>query len=395
MRIFDRLSKSGGAAVGGSPARTPKASWLGDLSGAFADLGTFLPLAIGLLLLGGVDPTGLLVGFGLFALATGLIYRLPIPVQPMKLVAALAIAGGLGAPAIMASGFLLGFALLLLAMSGLIDRLHRVVPRTVTAGLQVALGLHLLMACFDLAEDSWALGIAAAALLLLLLMSPLRSIGCLLLVVTGIVWTLASGGAALPALDLALHLPGLGIPSWEAFGEAAVTAFWPQLALTLTNAVLLTSVLAAEYFPEKRPAASAKRLALSTGLLNLTLAPIGAIPMCHGSGGLAAQYHQGARSGLAPAIFGSACLALGLLAGPLAVDLLLLIPLPVVAVLLGYASLHLLASRQVLHADWTCRAIIAATALVAFGINLAAGLAAGFLIELARSRAARSRQPAA
>ena len=310
MRMFDRLSKSG------TPLGEGRASahWLGDLSGAFADLGTFLPLVIGLLVLGHVDPTGLLIGFGLFALATGIIYRLPIPVQPMKLVATLAIAGGLSMPAMMASGLLLGLALLFLGMTGLIERMHRLVPRTVLAGLQVALGLHLLAASIDLVNEAWGLTFFAGIALVLFIMTPLRSASCILLVVIGIAWSLATGGSELQMPDFTLHLPTITIPPWAAFNDAAVTVFWPQLALTVTNAVLLTAVLAADYFPEAKPGAGAKRLALSSGMLNLFLAPIGAMPMCHGAGGLAAQYHQGARTGRAPIIFGATCLALGLLA---------------------------------------------------------------------------------
>ena len=391
MRMFDRLSKSGTPTGEGRPL----ASWPGDLSGAFADLGTFLPLVIGVLVLGHFDPTGLLIGFGLFAVATGFIYRLPIPVQPMKLVAALAIAGGLNAAAMMASGLLLGLALLFLGSTGLIERMHRLVPRTVLAGLQIALGLHLLSASIDLVNGFWGLGFSALAIFLLMLLTPLRPMSCILLVLVGIAWSLAGSDAVLPAATISLHLPSIGMPDWEAFGDAAIAVFWPQLALTITNAVLLTAVLAADYFPDTKPDASAKRLSLSSGMLNLFLAPIGAMPMCHGAGGLAAHYHQGARTGRAPMIFGITCLALGLFAGPLALDLLLLIPLPVVAVLLGYASLHLLASKHVLQASWTCRGMIAITALISFEINLAAGLAAGLLLETIRSFAMKARQPTA
>jgi SulP family sulfate permease len=42
---------------------------------------------IGVFALRQMDPTGVLVGFGLFALAGGLMYRRPVPVQPMKAVA--------------------------------------------------------------------------------------------------------------------------------------------------------------------------------------------------------------------------------------------------------------------------------------------------------------------
>ena len=68
-------------------------SVVSEISSAYADLGTFLPLMLGTVLVAGMNPVGILYGFGLFALMTALVYRLPIPVQPMKAVAAMAIAG--------------------------------------------------------------------------------------------------------------------------------------------------------------------------------------------------------------------------------------------------------------------------------------------------------------
>ena len=56
-----------------------------------------------------------------------------------------------------------------------------------------------------------------------------------------------------------------------------------------------------------------RRFALSSGFGNLVLAPLGALPMCHGAGGLAAHYRFGARSGTAPLLLGLALLALALL----------------------------------------------------------------------------------
>lgn len=389
MRMFERLIKSAGTDREGKPT----ANRLGDLSGAFADLGTFLPLVVALLVLGRFDPSGLLIGFGLFAVATGAIYRLPMPVQPMKLVAAFAIAGGLSASSMMASGLLIGLALLILGCSGLIDKMRWLIPRTVLTGLQIALGLHLLATSAALIDDDVGLGLLALFGFLLLLATPLKALSCFILVLAGIAWSLLIGGADLPAAELALHLPAITLPSFEAFGYAAITVFWPQLILTLTNAVLLTSVLAADYFPKAKPDISPKRLAISSGTLNIMLAPLGAMPMCHGAGGLAAQYHQGARSGLAPTLFGAVCLALGLFAGPLAVDLLLLVPLPVVAVLLAFASFHLLVSKPVLYASWTCRTVIALTALISFTVDMAAGLAFGLIIELIRSQISALRQP--
>jgi len=71
------------------------------------------------------------------------------------------------------------------------------------------------------------------------------------------------------------------------------------------------------------------------------LAPFGALPMCHGAGGLAAHYHQGALTGWAPVIFGVCCLLLGIMAGSQAVLLLTLVPVAVMAALLAFAGLQL------------------------------------------------------
>ncbi|MEL6965532.1 MAG: putative sulfate/molybdate transporter, partial [Pseudomonadota bacterium] len=369
--MFDRLIKSRTVAGSGGEFRP----WLGDLSGAFADLGTFLPLVIGVLVLGHFEPTGLLIGFGLFAIVAGFIYRRPVPVQPMKLVAALAIAGGLSAEAMMASGLLFGIALLILGGSGLIAKMHRLVPRTVLGGLQIALGAHLLMASAELANGDFSLGLMALASIALISMTPLRNMACIVLLLVGIAWVLFSGGASFPTVELGLHVPTFSLPTWPAFGEAAITVFWPQLSLTVTNAVLMTAVLAQDYFPRSKPRISANSLALSSGALNLVLAPLGAMPMCHGAGGLVAQYHQGARTGRAPILFGCVCLILGLMMGPLALDFLLLVPLPVVAAMLAFAGLHLIVPKPLIHANWTCRGIIAITALIAIVIDMVAGLA--------------------
>jgi hypothetical protein len=69
----------------------------GDLGGAFGDLGTFLPHVLGAITVAGLAPTGVLLGFGLFYVTSGLFYRLPIPVQPMKAVSAVLITAGLSA----------------------------------------------------------------------------------------------------------------------------------------------------------------------------------------------------------------------------------------------------------------------------------------------------------
>src|SRR3990172_7010634 len=71
-----------------------------EVAGAFGDIGVFLPLALGLIAVNGMDPTLVFGLAGAYYLLTGRFYRLPLPVQPFKAVSAIAIAGGLSGGAV-------------------------------------------------------------------------------------------------------------------------------------------------------------------------------------------------------------------------------------------------------------------------------------------------------
>lgn len=352
----------------------------GDLSGAFADLGTFLPIVLGVLTLQQMEPSGLFIGFGLFALAVALIYRRPVPVQPMKVVGAVAIAGHLDAAGVAATGVLLGLVLLVLAATGIISRLARHIPDAVLAGVQLGIGLYLVWGGLRLFEEDWIIGVAALLLLALLRQTPLRSFTVLLVVIGISCWTFFSAEAAFPALRPGLYLPPLSGFGWRDLSLSATTVLLPQLALTLTNATVLTAAIAAELFPQERERITPDRLALSTGALNLILAPLGAFPMCHGAGGLVVQHRFGARTGLAPALFGLGCLSLGLFLGGDALKLLALLPLSAVGALLVYAGAQLAMSRKLLQLTRWESAVVLVSALCCVVFNVAVGLLAGLLL---------------
>ena len=159
-----------------------------EVSAAYADLGTFLPLVIGLIVVAGMDPVGLLFGFGIFAIATGIIYRRPIPVQPMKAIAAAGIAGIAGPEVLIATGILLGFTLLILSQTQVIGYLKSLIPKTVLHGMRLALAASLIITAFGFDDiDVWPLMILLA-LLVATQLSALRSISCLLVIVAGFLW---------------------------------------------------------------------------------------------------------------------------------------------------------------------------------------------------------------
>ena len=145
-------------------------SLLQEFSGACGDLGTFIPHAIGAMTVAGLAPTGVLFGFGVFLIFTGLFYGLPLPVQPMK--AAVILTDGLRPGEVAAAGMMLGLILLGLGMSGWIGRLTRAIPQSVSAGLQLGLGLLMGILGIRLMLQTPWIGFGALVLLLLLTRIP-------------------------------------------------------------------------------------------------------------------------------------------------------------------------------------------------------------------------------
>lgn len=359
---------------------------VGDVSGAFADLGTFLPIVTAVLTLQLIDPTGLFVGFGLFALAVAVFYRRPIPVQPMKAVAAIVIAEQLSAATIAATGLLLGVSILLLTITGLVSFLGKKIPQSVLTGIQLGLGLILASAGIKLVLQDPITGLASIAVLLLLLPTRFKPFAAIMVIIGTAIWNSIAQSGQLTEITTGLYLPQwIGI-DWSDIWRSAESILLPQLALTLTNAMIVTAVIAERLFEGQERPITPNQLGMSTGLLNLLLAPLGAFPMCHGAGGLVVQHRFGARTGLAPAIFGITSLSIGLLLGPNALQLLLLIPIAAVGALLIFAGLDLAMSKELTQGSRDKLPVIIITGLVCLFFNVALGLLAGIVIEYLRKR---------
>lgn len=65
---------------------TIRNSPLAEISGAVGDLGTLLPLMITLAVNGSISLSTTLVFSGLFNILTGVMFGIPLPVQPMKVI---------------------------------------------------------------------------------------------------------------------------------------------------------------------------------------------------------------------------------------------------------------------------------------------------------------------
>ncbi len=374
----DAATKEQGAAVG--PASMAMRFDRVELAGALGDLGTLLPIVIAMILINGLSVSAVFLAFGSFYVLAGLYYRLPIPVQPLKAVGAIAIANAavVDQGVIAATGIIFGALMLFLAVTGLVDRLAKLFTAPVVRGIQLGLGLIFLRkGILLIASDevflgagrqgleqaqvqaqaqaltlgggyalpyNTIIGVAVFALVLFLLDNK-RMPAAIAALAVGIGAGLALGGHRQLGLELELGPTPMApvIPPAAAWGVAAVQLVLPQIPLTIGNACVGTADTTRTLFPD-HPAlgrAKAGRFALSMGVVNLPAGFVGAIPMCHGTGGLAAHYRFGARTGGAPVMIGVLFLVLALGLGRTGLGILSLIPNGVLGVLLVFAGLEL------------------------------------------------------
>jgi MFS superfamily sulfate permease-like transporter len=372
--------------------RTPRDrghSVLQECSGACGDLGTFIPHVIGAMTVAGLAPAGVLFGFGAFLIGTGLFYGLPLPVQPMKAVSAVILTDGLRPGEVAAAGMMLGLILLVLGITGWIGRLARMIPQSVSAGLQLGLGLLMGVLGIKLILETPLIGFGSLALLFLLTRVPYCPAAPIVLGAAAVVGWVSNSAPMPHQIGFAPSIPQLVIPTWLEVWRSLEIAVLPQLSLTLTNAVIVTASLSRELFPATGSIASERHLALSSGLANVLLSPFGAMPMCHGAGGLQAQYRFGARTGLAPIIFGVVVLVLAVGFADHATVLFAIIPIGAVGALLILAGTDLAISRRLFDGKPSCWPVIGVTALATLTINPALGLILGWMAEFVRAALVR------
>lgn len=352
----------------------------GDLVGAFGDLGVLLPLAAGLIVIAGVDAGGFFVTFGLATLLAGFAFRLPMPVQPQKAVAAAAITEGWSASAVYGAALGMGILWLGLAATPLLSWVRQAVPAFVARGIQLAL--------------AFTLGAQAIALLATSL--PLALVGIVLLLVTfryrvvGILLTCAAAFLLMPkevlSGALSFSVPTPTLPTGPDTVEGLLRGGIAQMPLTLTNAIIATVALTARYFPGHAP--TERQLAVSTGAMSIGGALLGAGPLCHGAGGLAAQYFYGARTVWKNVIEGTLAIALGLFFAPSLGTALAAFPMPLLGALLLLVALELLSSAQGLYGwqGWIATATAVVGAAWNIGAAFVAGLVAAYLLREAVRR---------
>lgn len=373
-----------------------------ELAGSLGDLGTLLPIAMAMILMNGLDPLGVFFSIGVFYILSGIYFGVTVPVQPMKVIGAYAIATALSASQILASSVLMGILLIAIGLTGAIDIIKKYTPISVIRGVQLSTGALLISGGIkmvigisrfqgirDAAEPYLhfqsvgpvPVGIiigAIAGIVTLLLLDNKTMPGGLVVVMGGFIVGLVLGarmevGAGIFGFNIPRLLP-FGFPGKADFSFALIALVLPQLPMSVGNAVLAYTDLSRQYFGDLSSKVSNRRVCLSMALGNFLSFCLGGIPLCHGAGGLAAHYRFGARTAGSNVMIGCLFVTLALILGHNIINLINLLPMSILGILLIFAGAQLALTIMDLKTrkDYF-------VAILILGITLAANLAAGFI----------------
>lgn len=352
-----------------------------ELGGAFGDWGTLIPFIIGYVSIVGFNPAGIFLTLGITNIILGIRFNLPLPVQPQKTIGAIALSQKWSTNLVISTGFGTGIVWALLGFSKILNKIVKKIPTITVRAIQLGLGLILGWTAIILIGDNFFLGLISM-IIIILLMNNKRIPSAVLLVLLGIILLFITSEIILT--DIKFNIPHFDfyIPDWYNIIFGMIYAGFAQLFLTLTNVMIATIVLIGDLFPEKRAKINANSLALNMGVMNLINPFIGGIPLCHGSGGLAAQYAFGARTGGSMILEGILELVLGLFFS----DTLFLIfnkfPSAIFGAMLLYTA-YLLVNISFKDSNKKTLPIIAVSGLICFIFNFIIGsfsITLGFFI---------------
>lgn len=347
---------------------------LSEAAGAAGDFGVLLPLALGYMVACNVEPSGLLVALGLSNIFTGLAYRLPVAVEPMKVIAAVAISQSWSPALVRASGMAMGLVWIFLFITKAMRFVARATPASVITGIQISLGMMLAWQAAKMILPQWPAGLASLALALAL-RNNRHLPGPIALLALGLGLTVLQG--RWPEMQISLTWPRIYPIQPEAIWQSMLQAGLSQIPITIANAVIATAALIESYWPDKR--SEGAKLPLSTGIMNLIAPFLGGMPMCHGAGGLAAKYYFGARTGGANIIEGLLEILAGLFLATSIVRILSVFPLAVMGAMLFLVGLELIKFvRDVLPGSEMIPTI--AVIAVSLAVNIAYGFVAGLAV---------------
>jgi hypothetical protein len=316
-----------------------------EFSGSFGDIGTDFPLIVGMILASNLDVTSVFVMFGAMQIITGMVYGLPMPVQPLKAMAVLVITQNIQSSILFGAGFAIGLVMLVLSWSGGLGWLARKIPSCVVRGIQFGLGLSLASLALktyvpSMGNSGYVLALAGFMIMIVLLGNRHWPPG-IFVIGLGLLYALffrVDFGALVSGIGF--RLPQIAAPSMNDILTGFIVLSLPQLPLSISNSVIATHKTVHDLFPERN--ISIKKLGITYAVINLILPFFRGIPVCHGCGGLAGHYALGARTGGSVIIYGAIFVVIGLVFSGAFQQVIEFFPQPILGVVLLFEALTLM-----------------------------------------------------
>lgn len=371
--------------TGSSPAqplrnRFDRSEW----AGAFGDLGTLIPFVVGYITVMKLDPLGVLFTFGILLIISGLYYRTPIPVQPMKAIGGAVITqASLITPGMVwGAGLFTGLFWLVMGLTGVMDVIAKITTKPVIRGIVLGLGLSFIMEGIHMMQEDFFIALVALVMTFLLLTNK-RIPAMFALLVFGVAAAVMKTPNIINELSnihFNFSLPQLALTqvSWQDFVKGTLILGIAQIPLTLGNAVMAITAENNRLFPQHP--VTERKMAISTGIMNLISPVFGGIPMCHGAGGMAGHVRFGAHTGGALVILGTLLLFAGLFFSSSFLVILKIFPLSVLGVILFIAGLELAVSARDVGREREDYYVLLVTAGFAVW-NMGAGFLAGVIMQ--------------
>jgi len=363
--------------IGKISEKVSKKFTLREFGGAFGDWGTLIPFVIGYISIVGLNPAGIFLTLGITNIVLGLKFNLPLPVQPQKTIGTIAISKSWSPNMVISTGFGTGVIWFLLGFSKKLNKIVSKVPIIAVRGIQLGLAFILGWTGISFFTENLILGFISISIILILIKNkPIPS--AIILTFGGILIMFFTGTISIADLQFGLPMLAFQLPTWENFLIGMLYAGIAQLFLTLTNVMIATVVLIKELFPE-REGIDSNNLAYNMGAMNLISPFLGGMPLCHGSGGLMAQYAFGARTGGSMILEGIMELILGLFFSETLLLFFKEFPLAILGAMLIYTS-FLLGKMAFKEFNIKSFPIILISAIICYVVNIAIGFLIGLIL---------------
>lgn len=314
-----------------------------EWAGAFGDIGTLIPFIVAYITIVGVDPLGLLFMFGISKIVSGIYYKTPIPIQPMKAIGAAAIAGGISPSALYASGLTTGVFWMLIGMTGTINVIAKLATKPVVRGIMLGLGMAFIVeGVHRMVSTPILAGIALIVTFALLNNPKIPAMFALLMI--GIVAAFIMNPelvSEIANIHFNIRFPEFSLQhmSWDDVLTGTMLFTLPQIPLTLGNGIVAIVAENNDLFPD-RPVTE-KKISISTGIMNLISPLFGGVPMCHGAGGMAGHVRFGAKTGGSLVILGCIVIFMAIFLSDSIALIFKVFPTSILGVILFFAGTEL------------------------------------------------------